>query len=105
LVWSAAPTRAGRDSIDHSPGGHDDIANVVAGAYDTVAEYRSRFPRVVLRNWDGSSAFDDDDRIDSREWKRVAGDMEKYGIPPSTIAKDSDIPSDETMRRNGFYSR
>jgi hypothetical protein len=98
-------TRAGRDSIDHSPGGHDDIANAVAGAYDVVAEERARFPRAILRNWDGSSYLDDDDRIDSREWKRVAGDMEKYGIPPSTIAKDSDIPSDETMRRNGFYSR
>ena len=25
-------SRAGRDSIDHAPGGHDDIANAVAGA-------------------------------------------------------------------------
>ena len=25
-------TRAGRDSIDHAPGGHDDVANAVAGA-------------------------------------------------------------------------
>jgi hypothetical protein len=24
--------RSGKDSIDHSPGGHDDIANAVAGA-------------------------------------------------------------------------
>ena len=24
--------RGGRDSIDHAPGGHDDIANAVAGA-------------------------------------------------------------------------
>ena len=25
-------TRGGRDSIDHAPGGHDDLANAVAGA-------------------------------------------------------------------------
>ena len=25
-------SRAGRDSIDHDPGGHDDIANAAAGA-------------------------------------------------------------------------
>ena len=25
-------SRAGRDSIDHAPGGHDDVANAVAGA-------------------------------------------------------------------------
>jgi hypothetical protein len=29
--------RSGRDSIDHSPGAHDDIANVVAGALTLVA--------------------------------------------------------------------
>lgn len=29
-------SRAGRDSIDHSPGGHDDIANAVAGAIVNV---------------------------------------------------------------------
>jgi hypothetical protein len=25
-------SRGGRDSIDHAPGGHDDVANAVAGA-------------------------------------------------------------------------
>src|SRR5262245_19821130 len=29
-------SRGGRDSIDHAPGGHDDIANAVAGALVTV---------------------------------------------------------------------
>jgi hypothetical protein len=29
--------RSGRDSIDHPPGGHDDLANCVAGALTTVA--------------------------------------------------------------------
>jgi hypothetical protein len=29
-------TRAGKDSIDHSPGAHDDLINSVAGAADIV---------------------------------------------------------------------
>ena len=33
-------SRSGRDSIDHSPGGHDDLANAVAGAADRVAVNR-----------------------------------------------------------------
>ncbi len=35
--------RGGRDSIDHAPGGHDDVANAVAGALVAVA--RERRPR------------------------------------------------------------
>jgi hypothetical protein len=36
--------RSGRDSIDHAPGGHDDIANAVAGAlvYCSVPKQRIR---------------------------------------------------------------
>jgi hypothetical protein len=30
-------SRAGKDSIDHGPGGHDDLANAVAGACDMIA--------------------------------------------------------------------
>ena len=32
--------RGGRDSIDHAPGGHDDVANAVAGALVAVARKR-----------------------------------------------------------------
>jgi hypothetical protein len=31
-------SRAGKDSIDHSPGGHDDLANAVAGAASIAAK-------------------------------------------------------------------
>jgi hypothetical protein len=34
--------RGGRDSIDHSPGGRDDVANAVAGAIGSVVEVKSR---------------------------------------------------------------
>jgi hypothetical protein len=94
-------TRAGRDSIDHSPGGHDDLANAVAGAFDVVAEERARFPRVVLANWDGSSAWWPDDEIDPREWAAAARNVE-LGSSPSSIAKGSDIPNDFVLRRMGL---
>jgi hypothetical protein len=36
--WSGAPrtSRGGRGSIDHAPGGHDDLANSVAGVADVI---------------------------------------------------------------------
>lgn len=39
--------RTGRDSIDHTPGSHDDIANAVAGAIDCAAESINR-PMLVF---------------------------------------------------------
>jgi hypothetical protein len=40
-------SRAGRDSIDHTPGAHDDIANAVAGALVTAYKepHNPRFNR------------------------------------------------------------
>ena len=35
----------GRDSIDHGPGGHDDLANAAAGALVAVAE-APRLPQI-----------------------------------------------------------
>ena len=39
-------TRGGRESIDHPPGGHDDMANAVAGVI-SIAKYR-RHPRTTF---------------------------------------------------------
>jgi hypothetical protein len=39
--------RSGKDSIDHSPGGHDDLANSVAGAADLIASRAQ--PMVISR--------------------------------------------------------
>jgi hypothetical protein len=35
--------RGGRDSIDHAPGGHDDVANAVAGLLTTVRSRKSNY--------------------------------------------------------------
>jgi hypothetical protein len=91
-------TRAGKDSIDHSPGAHDDLANAVAGAFDVALV---RIPTPILAAWDGSSAWWPDDEIDPRQWAEAARNVE-LGSAPSTIAKGSDVPSDFTMRRNGL---
>jgi hypothetical protein len=39
--------RGGKDSIDHPPGGHDDVANAVAGAVVTAAGHQQRPVQVV----------------------------------------------------------
>ncbi len=39
--------RGGRDSVDHAPGSHDDVANAVAGALATAGESRQG-PRIRL---------------------------------------------------------
>jgi hypothetical protein len=40
-------TRAGRDSIDHPPGGHDDVANAVAGALLLAAKPKPKPARAI----------------------------------------------------------
>lgn len=48
-------SRGGRDSIDHAPGGHDDVANAVAGALVTafkepgVINFNRPLPRATTR--------------------------------------------------------
>ena len=43
--------RSGKDLIDHGPGGHDDLANAVAGAADCIAHalYHAPVPPVMGR--------------------------------------------------------
>jgi hypothetical protein len=41
-------SRAGKDSIDHPPGGRDDIANVIAGAVHLVLARQQYEPRFEL---------------------------------------------------------
>ena len=41
--------RSGKDSIDHAPGGHDDLANSVAGAADLIASRAQ--PMVISREF------------------------------------------------------
>ena len=59
--------RGGKDSIDHPPGGHDDLANAVAG----VAAILTQQPFDYLafcRRFNGSTG-DDPDGVES--WQRL----------------------------------
>ena len=67
-AWSAAPAAAGRDSIDHAPGGHDDIANAAAGALGLalarpVAQLRSA-DFIIGRMLESATMFPD-----CRDWR------------------------------------
>jgi hypothetical protein len=44
--------RSGKDSIDHGPGGHDDIANAVAGAMTSMGVRKYRYDATL--SWIGS---------------------------------------------------
>jgi hypothetical protein len=45
-------SRAGKDSIDHGPGGHDDIANAVAGVLTSMGVRKYRYDATMA--WAGS---------------------------------------------------
>lgn len=57
-------SRGGRDSIDHAPGGHDDLANAVAGAAVLAANSRGRDRTIeemavsVPSPWSSSRPYD-----------------------------------------------
>jgi hypothetical protein len=57
--------RGGRDSIDHPPGGHDDIANAALGAIWLVRERRPAEPRIRV--------LGDDDTLPPGHWRPVFG--------------------------------
>lgn len=62
--------RSGKDSIDHAPGGHDDLANAVAGAVWLVAGAPKERWRAEVIPWMGG---DDDPKEQWRRWHRDRG--------------------------------
>jgi len=62
--------RGGKDSIDHGPGQHDDVANSVAGALVNAVAATSRAAFI----WDGvplGGGWADPSEVSEREWDRV----------------------------------
>jgi hypothetical protein len=51
-------TRGGRGTIDHIRGGHDDIANAVAGACVLALEHGTAMPLHRLQAYAAGSSFD-----------------------------------------------
>ena len=68
LALERRTTRGGRDSIDHPPGGHDDVANAVAGACLAAIEHAGAVPAHRLQ----SHAIDGYDPLATPEENMVA---------------------------------
>lgn len=56
--------RGGRDSIDHPPNGHDDVANAAAGALALVVRRRGLTPEDLYGDGGACSDYDPDGRYD-----------------------------------------
>ena len=59
-------SRAGRDSIDHAPGGHDDLANAAAGALVTATERKPRMRMGLSTLPDGKSHWHGEEPLRAR---------------------------------------
>jgi hypothetical protein len=60
--------RNGRDSVDHPPGGHDDVANAVAGVAAALTSDRGADYLEFCRRFNGST---DADRDGVEAWRRL----------------------------------
>lgn len=66
LALERRTARGGRDSIDHPPGGHDDLINAVAGAA-SLALTRGTYNLSALAD----KGPDDDDPLGVEHWRRM----------------------------------
>jgi len=74
--------RSGRDSIDHGPGSHDDLANAVAGAANCIVAFdRRQYPTAVFGTYASSAAIA---KLRSERPSRLREEM-KATIPPCLI--------------------
>jgi hypothetical protein len=61
-------SRGGRDSIDHPPGGHDDVANVIAGVAAALTADPGAAYLEFCRRFNGSTDADPDG---VEAWRRL----------------------------------
>jgi hypothetical protein len=91
--------RSGKDSIDHGPGSHDDLANCVAGAADLIAAPRVNAP-AVFGNYMAGRGWG----IDTpRQKSRLELEAETWSAPcllkfPEPRIEPCSITSDTTWR-------
>jgi terminase large subunit-like protein len=94
--------RGGRDSIDHAPGGHDDVANGVAGLVAALAIGASSYDSSL--QWVGGPGIDDDKsdwiapppQVNARRpriWQPGTGWHEAADSRDANVASDSAPPS------------
>jgi len=78
-------SRGGRETIEHAPGGHDDVANAAAGALVLAAEGLPSAPRDPMDD-EPLSAWDPEVLAhEAREQRRVKRSKSVCGYPPEAF--------------------
>ena len=95
LALERRTTRGGRDSIDHPPGGHDDIANAVAGACLAAIEHAGAVPAHRLQSQAIGDSYDvmasaavNAANLANEERRRVGGRFSGPGWAPVWVGDD-----------------
>jgi hypothetical protein len=83
-------TGAGRDSVDHGVGGHDDLANACAGAIGRVLESGDEGGLVTWFKLDAAGAFDE--RRKQSRWQRLRKTL-GLGAVNQPMVSSTEIPS------------
>ena len=78
-------SRGGRDSIDHLPGGHDDLANAAAGALVIAGEGRPSRPRDPKDEEPLNAWAPEVLEHEAREQRRVKRHREPSGSVPESL--------------------
>jgi hypothetical protein len=79
-------TRGGRDSIDHPPGAHDDVANAVAGACVLAQKKRGEFAGEEFRQPKVTLGYAKTKKTPQRSTPRPLG--ESRSIPMEALGED-----------------
>ena len=87
----------GRDSVDHAPSAHDDVANALAGVCDSAAERKIVMGVFDLQNVKGKTALEREIEMLDRERKITEQERKRYYENPP----HDDEPVRELMRRCG----
>ena len=82
--------RSGKDSIDHAPGAHDDIANAVAGALVRV-EASSRAPKLVLSSLPINKDIPDYSALPPQPFREKRYRVDRDGKRVPTWSTDQEI--------------
>ena len=82
--------RSGKDSIDHAPGSHDDLANAVAGAADLIVLAERRSSQSGGVGVYGTVVEEDPEKSERR--RRIEAEM-RAAVPPCLI--DFSLPENQ----------
>jgi hypothetical protein len=96
-------SRAGRDSIDHQPGGHDDLANAVAGVVGLAAGPSSKAVPASWASWSDLTPVHEKDWYKKQEAQRAANVANPQSAPCTIdfkkLERERELPDGLSRRR------